>query len=56
MPNQPRAGNRGHYVLIDDELWAAAQIAAAHYNTTRSEVMRDGLRVVVERYEKEVGR
>jgi hypothetical protein len=49
MPNQPRIDNRHREVRVEDELWTAAGEAAAREGTTRSEVMREALRELVDR-------
>lgn len=49
MPNQPKAGNRGHYISsIPDELWAKAQATAAD----RGESVSAAVRRFLEEYAK----
>lgn len=44
MPNQPMAGNRGHYIsAIPDELWAKARAKSATTGVSISEVVRQAL-------------
>jgi metal-responsive CopG/Arc/MetJ family transcriptional regulator len=49
MPNKPRADNPHRMVRVERVLWEAAEAAASIENTTRSEVMRQALRDLVER-------
>lgn len=51
MPNKPRAENRHRMVRVEDDLWLAAEKAAAKEGTTRAEVMRQALRELVARNE-----
>lgn len=53
MANQPRPENRHRMVRVEDDLWAAAKTACDRLGTTRAEVMREALRQVVMRAEKE---
>lgn len=44
MPNQPKAGNRGHYIsAIPDDLWAKAQAKSAATGKSISEIVRKAL-------------
>jgi metal-responsive CopG/Arc/MetJ family transcriptional regulator len=49
MPNKPRPENRHREVRVEDDLWAAAEVAARKEGTTRAEVMREALRELVAR-------
>lgn len=49
MANRPRADNPHRSVRVEDDLWRAAEVAAAKEGTTRGEVMREALRELVER-------
>jgi len=46
----PGRGTTGRKVRVDDELWPAAQDAAAAYGTNAAEVMREALVALVERH------
>jgi hypothetical protein len=50
MPNQPRADNPHRSVRVEGDLWEAARIAAAAEGTTRGDVMRQALVVLVGRH------
>lgn len=50
MPNAPRDDNPHRSIRVDDELWCDAFIAACEEGTTRAEVMREALRVLVARH------
>jgi metal-responsive CopG/Arc/MetJ family transcriptional regulator len=50
MPNKPRPENRHREVRVEDQLWRDAGAAARAEGTTRSEVMREALRALVERH------
>ena len=43
MPNQPAPGNRGHYLVIPDDLWAKARAKSAATRVSISEVVRKAL-------------
>lgn len=47
MPNKPRPDNRHRMVRVEDQLWQAAKEAADALGTTRAEVMREALRLLV---------
>jgi hypothetical protein len=49
MANQPRPDNPHRMVRVEDDLWSAAGVAAGLEGTTRSEVMREALRELVDR-------
>ena len=49
MPNKPRADNPHRMVRVERVLWEAAEAAAKIEGTTRSEIMRQALRDLVER-------
>lgn len=44
MPNKPAPGNRGHYIVIPDDLWEAAKIAAEFRGESISAAVRRFLR------------
>jgi len=50
VANQPRANNPHRSVRVEADLWTLAEKAAAAEGTTRGEVMREALRVLVARH------
>ena len=46
MPNQPRPGNKGRMIRVEDDLWAAAQKRA----TEKGETVSEAVRKFLERY------
>ena len=46
-----RPENRHRMVRVEDDLWAAAKVAADAEGTTRAEVMREALRELVARHD-----
>lgn len=51
MANQPRKDNPHRSVRVEDDLWAAAKVAADAEGTTRGDVMREALRALVARHD-----
>lgn len=49
MPNQPRSGNPGRMVRVEDALWQAVQAKAAERGETVSNVIRRALERYIRR-------
>ena len=49
MANQPRANNPSRNVRVEDDLWHAAQDAAAYLDVSVSDEVRAALRTLVVR-------
>lgn len=54
MPNAPRPDNPARQVRVEDELWKDSDAACKQLGTDRATVMRDALRRIVKRAQREL--